>query len=414
MISILWGLMGCAILIGITYILSENKKAISFRTIAIGFILQVILGFIVFKWSIGIAFIEVISNGVDAVMQSGQEGLKFVFGDLADKEGPVGSIFVINVLTIMVFLTALIALLYHFKIMQFFVRVVGGFISKFMKTGYVESTNAVTNMFLGMTQSAISVKPYINHVSRSQVFAIMVGGLASVSGAVLFGLVALGIPIDYLLSAAIMSAPAGLMMAKLLIPETDELNDSEWRNVDTFTPTGGEDGEKSTFMDAIIEGSRDGVSLTVNAAMILITIIGLVALIDTILGGVGSIFGLGDISLKMIFGYIFSPFAFIIGIPWNEAFMAGGLLGEKIILNEFVAFTSFSDMIGQFSDKSAAIMTFALAGFANVGSIGIILGIMIGIAPKRKHEIQGLAFKSLMVATFANLLNGAIVGMFFF
>lgn len=397
---------------GGTYLFSENKKALNFRTIAIGFILQVVLGFVVFKWSVGITVIEVISDGVDVVMTAGKEGLSFVFGELANPDGAVGSIFVINVLTIMVFLTALIAILYHFKIMQFFVRVVGGFISKFMKTGYVESTNAVTNMFLGMTQSAISVKPYINQISRSQIFAIMVGGLASVSGAVLFGLVALGIRADYLLSAAIMSAPAGLMMAKLLIPETEKLSTSEWQNVDLSNTN--EDGSKSTFMDAIIDGSRDGVHLTVNAAMVLISIIGLVALVDAILGGVGSLVGLDSLSLTSIFSYVFAPVAFIIGIPLDEALMAGGLLGEKLFLNELVAFTSLSDMMGSFSDKSAAILSFALAGFANLGSIGIILGIMVGIAPKRKHEIQAMAFKSLIIATIANLLNGAIVGMFFF
>ncbi|WP_067727638.1 NupC/NupG family nucleoside CNT transporter [Oceanobacillus damuensis] len=412
MISILWGLLGCAIIVGITYLMSENKKAINLKTVTIGFLLQVILGFIVFKWSIGISFIQFISNGVDAIMTAGREGLQFVFGELANPNGVVGSVFIINVLTIMVFLTALIAILYHFKIMQFFVRIVGGFISKFMKTGYVESTNAVTNMFLGMTQSAISVKPYISQISRSQIFAIMVGGLASVSGAVLFGLVALGVPVDYLLSAAIMSAPAGLMMAKLVIPETKELSESEWKEIDNFNASA--TGEKSTFMDAVIDGSRDGVSLTVNAAMVLISIIGLVALLDIMLGGIGSIFGMSNLSLNLIFSYIFSPLALIIGIPWNEALLAGSLLGEKMILNEFVAFTSFAEVMGQFSDKSVAVMTFALAGFANIGSIGIILGIMLGIAPKRKHEIQGMAFKSLIVATLANLLNGAIVGMFFF
>ncbi|WP_339235138.1 nucleoside transporter C-terminal domain-containing protein [Oceanobacillus sp. FSL W7-1281] len=411
LISIAWGLLGCAIIVSLTFLMSENKKIINWKTITIGFVLQVVLGFIVFKWPVGIAFIQIISNGVDSVMDAGREGLQFVFGELANPDGAVGSVFVINVLTIMVFLTALIAILYHFKIMQFFVRIVGGFISKIMKTGHVESTNAVTNMFLGMTQSAISVKPYISQISRSQIFAIMVGGLASVSGAVLFGLVALGIPVDYLLSAAIMTAPAGLMLAKLVIPETEELSKSEWKEIDNFNDS--ESGEKSTFMDAIIDGSRDGVNLTVNAAMILISIIGLVALVNIILGGIGSIFGMDNLSLNLIFGYLFSPLAIIMGIPWNEALLAGSLLGEKLILNEFVAFTSFSEVIGQFSDKSTAIMTFALSGFANIGSIGIILGIMLGVAPKRKHEIQGMAMKSLIVATLANLLNGAIVGMFF-
>lgn len=412
MISILWGLLGSAVLVGIIFLFSENKSKINYKTIGIGYLLQVILGFVVFKWSIGITAIKSVSNGVEAIMGAGQEGLRFVFGELANRDGPVGSVFVINVLTIMVFLTALIAILYHFGIMQFFVRVVGGFIARIMQTSHVESANAVTNMFLGMTQSAISVKPYIKTISRSQIFAIMVGGLASVSGAVLFGLAALGVPIDYLLSAAIMSAPAGLMMAKLMVPETEARDDSEWKNVSSISPMLG--GEKSTFMDAIIEGSRDGVNLTVNAAMVLISIIGLVALVDVILGGVGSLVGLDGISLKMIFSYLFSPLAFIIGVPLEEALMAGGLLGEKLILNEFVAFTSFANIMTDFSAKSQAIITFALSGFANVGSIGMVIGIMIGIAPGRKNEIQELAMKSLLAATFANLLNGAIVGMFFF
>lgn len=412
MVSIIWGIAGCAILLGITFIMSENKKAINLTTVSIGFILQVILGFIVFKWGFGVTLIQIISNGVEYIMEAGNEGLVFVFGEIANPDGPVGDVFVINVLAIMIFLTAFIALLYHFKIMQFFVRVVGGFISKFMRTGYVESSNAVTNMFLGMTQSAISVKPYIHQISRSQIFAIMVGGLASVSGAVLFGLVALGIPIDYLLSAAIMSAPAGLMMAKLVIPETEKETQTQWK-IDNFSPTEA-DSEKSTFMDAIINGSKDGVNLVINAAMILISIIGLVALIDIILGGVGSLFGAENLTLNLIFSYVFSPLALVMGIPWQEALLAGSLLGEKMILNEFVAFTSFSEVMDQFSEKSQAIMTFALSGFANIGSVGIILGIMVGIAPDRKHEIQNMAFKSLIVATLANLLNGAIVGMFFF
>lgn len=394
------------------YLFSENKSKINYRTIGIGYLLQVILGFIVFKWSIGVTAIKSVSNGVEAIMGAGQEGLQFVFGELANRDGAVGSVFVINVLAIMIFLTALIAILYHFGIMQFFVRVVGGFIAKIMQTSHVESANAVTNMFLGMTQSAISVKPYIKTISRSQIFAIIVGGLASVSGAVLFGLAALGVPIDYLLSAAIMSAPAGLMMAKLMVPETEARDDSEWKNASSISPM--LEGEKSTFMDAIIEGSRDGVNLTVNAAMVLISIIGLVALVDVMLGGLSSLIGLDGISLKMIFSYLFSPLAFIIGVPLEEALMAGGLLGEKLILNEFVALTSFASMMTEFSAKSQAIITFSLSGFANVGSIGMVIGIMIGIAPERKNEIQELAVKSLLAATFANLLNGAIVGMFFF
>jgi concentrative nucleoside transporter, CNT family len=411
MINILWGLMGCTIIILGAFLLSENRKAINIWTVSMGFIAQVVLGFFVLKWDFGMKVIQVLSDGVAKVMDYGVEGLAFVFGSLADKEGAAGPIFAINALAIMIYLTALIGLLYHFGVMQWFVRIVGGGLSKIMKTGHIESTNAAANIFLGMTQSFLSVKPYIRTMSRSQLFAVMVGGLASVSGAVLLGLAAMGIPINYLLSAAIMSAPAGLMLAKLIIPETEELDPNEWKVVEEPTA---ETGEKSSVMEVIVNESREGMKFAVNAVVILVSIIGLIALLNGILGGVGSLVGFSDLSFELILGYVFAPVAFILGIPWSEAILAGNLLGQKIIINEFVAFASFKDIIHMFSEKSVAILTFALSGFANIGSIGIILGVMLGIAPKRKKEIQDMALKGLIAATLANLLNGAIVGIFFF
>ncbi|QUW21403.1 NupC/NupG family nucleoside CNT transporter [Sporosarcina sp. Marseille-Q4063] len=411
MINILWGLMGCTIIILGAFLLSENRKAINIWTVSMGFIAQVVLGFIVLKWDVGITIIQKLSDGVSKVMDYGVEGLAFVFGSLADKEGAAGPIFAINALAIMIYLTALIGLLYHFGIMQWFVRIVGGGLSKVMKTGHIESTNAAANIFLGMTQSFLSVKPYIRTMSRSQLFAVMVGGLASVSGAVLLGLAAMGIPINYLLSAAIMSAPAGLMLAKLIIPETEELDPNEWKVVEDVA---GEPGEKSSVMEVIVTESNEGLKFAVNAVVILVSIIGLIALLNGILGGIGSFVGISDLSFELILGYVFAPIAFILGIPWSEAVLAGNLLGQKIIINEFVAFASFKDIIDLFSEKSVAILTFALSGFANIGSVGIILGVMLGIAPKRKKEIQDMALKGLIAATLANLLNGAIVGIFFF
>lgn len=411
MINVLWGLMGCTIIVLVAYLMSENKKAINIWTVSMGFIAQVVLGFFVLKWEYGMKIIQVLSDGVAKVMAYGVEGLSFVFGSLADKEGAAGPIFAINALAIMIYLTALIGLLYHFGIMQWFVRIVGGSLSKVMKTGHIESTNAAANIFLGMTQSFLSVKPYIKTMSRSQLFAVMVGGLASVSGAVLLGLAAMGIPINYLLSAAIMSAPAGLMLAKLIIPETEKLDPNEWKVVEETTT---ETGEKDGVMEVIVNESKEGLKFAVNAVVILISIIGLIALLNGILGGVGSLVGFSDLSFELILGYVFAPVAFILGIPWSEAVLAGNLLGQKIIINEFVAFASFKDIIDLFSEKSIAILTFALSGFANIGSIGIILGVMLGIAPKRKKEIQDMALKGLIAATLANLLNGAIVGIFFF
>ena len=316
MINILWGLMGCTIIVLVAYLMSENKKAINIWTVSVGFIAQVVLGFFVLKWDVGMSIIEFLSDGVAKVMAYGVEGLSFVFGSLADKGGAAGPIFAINALAIMIYLTALIGLLYHFGIMQWFVRIVGGSLSKIMKTGHIESTNAAANIFLGMTQSFLSVKPYIKTMSRSQLFAVMVGGLASVSGAVLLGLAAMGIPINYLLSAAIMSAPAGLMLAKLIIPETEKLDPNEWKVVEETTT---EIGEKDSVMEVIVNESKEGMKFAVNAAVILVSIIGLIALLNGILGGVGSLVGFSDLSFELILGYVFAPVAFILGIPWSEA-----------------------------------------------------------------------------------------------
>ncbi|KHF37780.1 transporter [Halalkalibacter okhensis] len=387
-------------------LLSENKKEINIRTVTIGFILQVVFGFLVLRWETGKNILQFVSGGINDLINFGHEGIAFVFGSLSDREGPVGHIFAINVLGMIIFLTVLIALLYHFGIMQYIVRIIGGFISKMMMTSYSESVAAAANIFVGNTQAPLVVKPYIANMSRSQIFSVMVGGLASVSGAVLVGLAAMGIPIEYLLSAAIMSAPAGLMIAKFLIPETEPINSKEWQIVNENM---NENKEDTNVLDVIFENSKEGLHYAINIGLMLITLIGLIALVNGVLGWGGSLFGAGNLSLEFIFGYVFSPIAFIIGIPWNEAVVAGNLLAQKLLLNEFVAFASFSTELDNLSERTIAILTFALSGFANFGAAGSIVGMLSRMVPERKKEIQKLAMKALIAATLANLLNGAIV-----
>lgn len=404
--NIIWGLFGCSVIILIAFLMSENKKAINIRTVSIGFILQVIFGYIVLKWSIGREVLEFVSGGITEVIAFGHEGLEFVFGPLADQGGDV-AVWAVNVLGLIIFLTVLIEVLYYFGIMQYLVRFIGGFISKVMKTSYAESSAAAANIFVGNTQAPLVVQPYIANMTRSQMFSMMVGGLASVSGAVMVGLAAMGIPMSYLLSAAVMSAPAGIMIAKFLIPETEEINTEEWKEAESVKK------EKTNIIDVIFVSSRDGLQFAVNVGLMLIAFIGLIALVNGIMGWAGSLFGLENFSLEMILGYVFAPIAFLIGIPWEDALISGNLIAQKLLLNEFVAFASLSTSIDMVSEKTLAILTFALSGFANFGAAGSIVGMLSKMVPERKLEIQNLMMKALIAATLANLLNGAIVTMFF-
>jgi|SRR5690625_503006 len=404
--NILWGLFGCSIIIIASFLLSENKKSINVRTVTIGFILQVIFGYLVLKWQLGKDILAYVSGKITEIIDFGHEGLEFVFGPLAN-EGSEMAVWGVNVLGMIVFLTILIAILYHYGIMQLLVRYIGGFISKVMQTSYAESAAAAANIFVGNTQAPLVVKPYIANMTRSQLFSVMVGGLASVSGAIMVGLATMGIPMDYLLSAAVMSAPAGIMIAKFLIPETEEINEDEWKEIDE------EDVEKTNIIDVIFISSQEGFQFAVNIGLMLMAFIGLMALMNGLLGWGGALFGFENFSLELIFGYIFAPIALIIGIPWEEALQAGNFLAQKLLLNEFVAFGSLSSSIDQLSEKTLAVLTFALSGFANFGAAGSIVGMLSNMAPHRKLEIQKLMFKALIAATFANLLNGAIVTMFF-
>lgn len=406
--SLVWGLAGCFFITLLAYLLSEKKKSINIRTVSIGFILQVIFGYIVLKWEFGKDALAYVSTVINDIIDYGHEGIAFVFGPLADRGGDI-AVFAVNVLGMIIFLTVLIALLYHFGIMQYMVRFIGGFISKIMKTSYAESASAAANIFVGNTQAPLVVKPYIANMTRSQLFSVMVGGLASVSGAIMVSLAAMGIPLEYLLSAAIMSAPAGIMIAKLIIPETEEINENEWNEM---VDASGE-GEKTNIIDVIFTSSKEGLHFAVNVGLMLMAFIGLMALVNGILGWGGSLFGFENFSLELIFGYLFAPIAFIIGVPWDEALIAGNLLAQKFLLNEFVAFAQLSTIVDSLSDRALAVLTFALSGFANFGAAGSIVGMLSNMVPHRKTEIQRLMMKALIAATLANLLNGAIVTMFF-
>ena len=287
------------------------------------------------------------------------------------------------------------------------VEILGGALQRALGTSKPESLSATADIFLGPTEAPLVVRPYIDRMTDSELFTVMVGGLASVAGSTLVGYSLLGAPLEYLLAAAFLSAPAGLRMAQRMMAGTggptseDEAASEEragllqYRNV----------------IDAAASGAADGLRVALNVGAMLIAFVSLIALANLLLGSVGGLFGAGDLSLQLILGYVFAPVAFAIGVPWREVLDAGTFIGQKVILNEFVAYSSFGPRVDEFSDKTVAIVTFALAGFANFGTIAILIGGVGGLAPSRRTQIAQFGLRALVAGTLANLLNAAIAGM---
>lgn len=399
----IWGIIGIIVVIGIAIALSSNRKAIQWRIILSGLVVQLIFAFIVLKWSAGREALMKLSEGVQKLISYANEGVTFVFGGLANPDN-VGFVFAMSVLTIIIFFSSLIAVLYYLGIMQLIIKIIGGFLSKVLGTTKAESVNAAANIFVGQTEAPLVIRPFLNKMTKSQMFAVMTGGLASVSGSVLIGYSLLGVPLEYLLAASFMAAPAGLIMAKLMIPETEEVNEDDFKLE--------RNSEATNVIDAAAQGASDGMKLAVNVGAMLLCFIALIALLNGILGGVFGIFGLDNVTLEGILGYVFAPLAFAIGVPWDEAVRAGSFIGQKLILNEFVAYSNFGPVIGELSEKTGIIISFALCGFANLSSMGILIGGLGGMAPDKRSIIAKLAVKAVVAGTLASLLSAAIAGMF--
>ena len=397
--AILNSIIGILFIFAVAYLLSNNKKHIKWRTIIIGFLIQFGFALIVLKWSVGRYVLSKVALGVQGVISYANEGIGFVFGSLTND----GSIFVVNVLCVIIFISAVVSIFYYLGIMQFIIRVIGGALSKLLGTSQLETISASANIFLGQTEAPLLIKPYVAKLTESELFTVMVGGLASVSGSILVGYSLLGIPIEYLISASFMAAPAGLIISKMLYPETEfDKIQNEVKMVKD---------DSANVVDAASKGAIDGLGLVLNIAAIILAFVALIALVNGLIGWIGGWFGFSNLSLQTILGYIFAPVAAIIGVPWGESVLAGSLIGQKIILNEFVAFTSMSPLLPELSAKTTAIVTFALCGFANISSIAILIGGIGGMAPNRKHDIARLGWKAVLGGTLANLLSATIAGL---
>lgn len=405
MLNILWGLAGIVVVLGIAFLLSSAKKSIKPRTILGGLAIQVLFAFVVLKWEVGREALLGLTNLVQSMISYANEGIAFVFGPLGDAENGVGFVFAFQVLVIIIFFSSLISVLYYLGIMQIIIKFIGGGLSKLLGTSKAESVSAAANIFVGQTEAPLVVRPFISKMTQSELFAVMTGGLASVAGSVLVGYALLGVPLEYLLAASFMAAPAGLIMAKMMMPETEEVDDTNFEME--------KDTNSVNVIDAAANGASDGLRLALNVGAMLIAFIALIALINGILGFFGGLVGAPNLSLELILGYIFSPLAFAIGVPWVEAVQAGSYIGQKLVLNEFVAYSSFAPEIANLSPKTVLVVSFALCGFANLSSMAILLGGLGALAPNRRPDIARLGIRAVAAGTLASLLSAAIAGMFF-
>ena len=401
----LWGIIGIFVVMGIAFAFSKNKKRVNFRTVLGGLAIQLFFAFIVLKTSWGQDALKGLTEVVNAIINYSNEGITFLFGGLYTEESNIAFIFAFNVLPVVIFFSALISVLYYLKIMQFFIKILGGGLSKLLGTRKAESLSAAANIFVGQTEAPLVVRPFLSKMTESELFAVMTGGLASVAGSVLVGYSLLGVPLEYLLAASFMAAPAGLVMAKLFVPETDESPEPEAFEMEA-------DSESANVIDAAANGASVGLQLALNIGAMLLAFIALVALINGLLGLVGGLFGFDSLSLELILGYVFAPLAFAIGVPWHEAVTAGNFIGQKLVINEFVAYSAFAPEIGNLSDKTVAIISFALCGFANLSSLGILLGGLGNLAPDRRGDIARLGIRAVIAGALASLLSAAIAGMF--
>lgn len=398
------GILGMIVILGIAFAFSSNRKAINLRIVGAAMGLQAVVAAFVLYFDAGRTMIDKLSTGVLAIIGYSKDGIDMVFGPLADTE-VVGFSFAINVLPIIIFFSALMSVMYHLRIMEWIVKLVGGALHKIIGTGAVESMNAAANVFVGQTEAPLVVRPYLKNLTEAQMFAVMVSGLASIAGTVLAGYVLMGAELKYLLAAAFMAAPGGLLMAKIIMPD------------DEVVPAGGHEKlvmEQSNHKNVILaaaSGTTDGLRLAANIGAMLIAFVGLIALFNGLVGWLFGLVGVEGITLQFILGKIFQPLMFLLSVPWEEAEAAGALFGEKLILNEFVAFSHLNDYLAGMSPRTIAITTFSLCGFANLSSIAILLGGLGVLVPEKRDLIGQLGLKAVLAASLSNLMSAALAGI---
>ena len=397
---------GAALLLLIAVIFSTNRRKIRLRVVASAFALQVLIGVLVLFLPAGRRVLAALSGAVTDLLGFANAGIEMVFGPLVSES--VGFSFALNVLPVVIFFSALMSVLYHVGVMQWVVRIVGYALNAALASGRVVSLNAAANIFVGQTEAPLVIRPFLAGITKPQLFAIMTSGLASVAGTVLAAYAQLGISVEYLLAASFMAAPGGLLMANLIMPD-DETGDEVQ---DLIRPGEERDRHANVVMAAAI-GAKDGLQLALNIGAMLIAFVSLIAVLNGLLAVVAGLFGLDDVTIQGILGFIFSPLMMALSIPAAEAQAAGAIVGEKLVINEFVAYLTLSGSLEDFSPRSQAILTISLCGFANLSSVGILLGGLGSLVPERMGQIAQFGFRAVLAGSLSNLMSAAIAGMLF-
>ncbi|RUT26668.1 NupC/NupG family nucleoside CNT transporter [Asaia sp. W19] len=406
------GLIGIAVLLALGVLLSSNRRAIDYRQVAVALALQCAIGALALFVPWGRRVFGALADGVGAVLSYGQVGTHFLFGGLASPKmesvfGQDSFVFAFQVLPAIVYVSALIALLYHWGIMQALARVIGQGLRRLLRTTPIESFSAVMTVFLGQSEMPVVLRPYVGTLRRAELFTIMSSGTASVSGSVLAGYAGLGVPMHYLLAASFMAIPGGLLFAKLLWPTPEDAQAGHAPMPRAVLETTG-------IFDALAEGAMSGARVAFAVGAVLVAFVGITALIDGVLHGLGGWLSMPGLSLSSILGVVMAPLAWLIGIPWSNALLIGGFLGEKIAFNEFVAYVGLSPLIHDHtvSGHDLAIVSVALCGFSNFSSVGILIGGFGSVAPERRAEIAVIASRCVIAGTLSNLMSAAITGLF--
>lgn len=409
--SSLFSVVGMAVLFLIAWVFSSNKRAINYRTIVSAFVIQVALGALALYVPLGREMLQGLASGIQSVISYGYEGVRFLFGNLAPNakgdQGIGGFVFAINVLAIIIFFASLISLLYYLKIMPLVINLIGGALQKCLGTSKAESMSAAANIFVAHTEAPLVIKPYLKSMSDSEIFAVMCVGMASVAGPVLAGYASMGIPLPYLIAASFMSAPGGLLFAKIIYPQNEAISSHADVSAEKHV----------NAIEAIANGASTGLNLALHVGAMLLAFVGMLALINGLLGVVGGFLGMEHLSLGLILGALLKPLAFMLGIPWSQAGIAGEIIGIKIALNEFVGYMQLLPYLGDnppliLSEKTKAIITFALCGFANLSSVAMLIGGLGSLVPKKKDLIIRLALKAVLVGTLSNFMSATIAGLF--
>jgi CNT family concentrative nucleoside transporter len=408
----LLGIAGILVILGIAFALSTNRKAIRLRVVGAAFALQAAIAWLVLWTSWGRAGIGTLSAGVGDLLGYATQGTEFLFGPSASN--PLAHTFAIAALPVIIFFASLVAILYYLGIMQRIVRWVGGAIGWVTGISRVESLSAAANIFVGQSESPLVVRPYLAALPPSRLFTVMTVGMAGVAGTILAAYASLlgASYLPYLLAAAFMSAPGGILMAKMIMPDdpadSDKVEDTKVDVAETF-----EEGQQpANIIMAAAQGAQTGVKLAVAVGAMVLAFVALVALANGLLGGLGNLVGIPNLSFQRIIGYVFQPVMFLIGVPWREAGTAGGLFGTKLVLNEFVAFIDLGKMdAATLSQRSREIVTFALCGFANFSSIAIQMAVTGGLAPNQRPVIAKLGLRALLAGSLANLMSAALASL---